>query len=273
MSFFKKRKDKDPAPEIKDAVKPYAKPALHLKYNNSFGPFSKLGQMPRVPKEFEWPEWNGKPLAFLLQLKFSEINKDGYLPHLPTSGLLYVFYDEEQSTWGFDPQDKGSWRLLFFDEGDALKERRYPKDLGTRYKLRPVEAFPILTYPPDPPDALSGGDEDKEEAYYEFRSGVYEGQPAHHLGGYPDPVQGADMDLECQLVSNGLYCGDASGYEDERARILAEGGRDWTLLLQIDSDDGTEMMWGDSGLLYFWIRKEDLAARNFDDVWMILQCY
>jgi hypothetical protein len=38
--------------------------------------------------------------------------------------------------------------------------------------------------------------------------------PAHHLGGYPDPIQGEDMELDCQLASNGLYCGDESGYND-----------------------------------------------------------
>ncbi|MDR2007042.1 MAG: DUF1963 domain-containing protein [Acidaminococcales bacterium] len=273
MPFFKKRKNL--FREIKNAAKPYAKPALHLITSGDWTVFSKMGQMPDVPKSFEWPAWNGKPLAFLMQLKFSEINGDGRLPQLPTSGLLYIFYDEEQGAWGFDPKDKGSWRLLFFEETDALKARRYPKDLGTRYKLKYVEARLIDTYPPvgaGPLDAIVDCNEEREEAYYEFRAAVYEEMPGHHLGGYPDPIQDADMDLECQLVSNGLYCGNESGYEDERAEALAKSRGDWTLLLQTDSDNDTEMMWGDGGSLYFWIRKDDLAARNFDDVWMILQC-
>jgi uncharacterized protein YwqG len=211
-----------------------------------------------------------------MQLKLSEINRDGYLPDLPTSGLLYVFYDEEQSTWGFDPKDKGSWRLLFYPETDELKSRRYPKDLETRYKLRHVEAFPVVTYPSSEDErieALIGDDDDLYEKYEQFRLTDFDkSQPYHHLGGYPDPIQGADMDLECQLVSNGLYCGDESGYNDARAKLLEENRGDWVLLLQIDSDDFCEMMWGDCGMLYFWICKEDLAARNFDDVWMILQC-
>jgi uncharacterized protein YwqG len=33
------------------------------------------------------------------------------------------------------------------------------------------------------------------------------------------------------------------------------------------------MMWGDLGMLYYWIREEDLAARRFDRVWGISQCY
>ncbi|UDQ99492.1 DUF1963 domain-containing protein [Lentisphaerota bacterium WC36G] len=33
------------------------------------------------------------------------------------------------------------------------------------------------------------------------------------------------------------------------------------------------MCWGDSGMIYFWIRKQDLKARNFENVWLHLQCY
>jgi uncharacterized protein YwqG len=270
------KKQKDLLGEIKNAAKPFAKPALHLIESGNSTVFSKIGDMPCVPEAFEWPEWNGKPLAFLMQLRFSEINPQGLLPHLPASGLLYVFYDAEQSTWGFDPKDRGSWRVLFFEEGGALQERRCPKELETLCKLKYIAAKLIDTYPPagvEQVEALWDGDDDREEAYCDLRSGVYEEMPAHHLGGYPDPIQSEDMDLECQLASNGLYCGDESGYKDKRAAALAEGRSDWTLLLQIDSDDDAEVMWGDCGALYFWIRKDDLAARNFDDVWMILQCY
>lgn len=45
------------------------------------------------------------------------------------------------------------------------------------------------------------------------------------------------------------------------------------MLLQLDSDEeNAELMWGDSGCVYFWIRKQDLAARRFDRCWAILQC-
>lgn len=80
------------------------------------------------------------------------------------------------------------------------------------------------------------------------------------------------MDLECQLVSHGLYCGDASGYQATRAKELEAGRQDWILLLQLDTDDDAGMMWGDGGMLYFWIRKEDLERSRFDRCWMILQC-
>jgi len=58
----------------------------------------------------------------------------------------------------------------------------------------------------------------------------------HRLLGHPDPVQG-EMQLECQLVTHGLYCGNASGYRDPRAAQLAPGAVDWRLLLQVDTQD------------------------------------
>jgi uncharacterized protein YwqG len=32
------------------------------------------------------------------------------------------------------------------------------------------------------------------------------------------------------------------------------------------------MMWGDVGRLYYWIKHDDLVARNWDLTWLILQC-
>jgi uncharacterized protein YwqG len=95
--------------------------------------------------------------------------------------------------------------------------------------------------------------------------------PAHHLLGHPQPVQD-DMELECQLASNGVYCGDPAGYASPEAARLKAGARDWSLLLQLDTDEERSMMWGDAGRLYFWMRHLDLAARAFDKSWMILQC-
>jgi uncharacterized protein YwqG len=98
-----------------------------------------------------------------------------------------------------------------------------------------------------------------------------DGPAYHHLLGHPETIQG-DMQLECQLASHGLYCGDSSGYEDSLRAHLEEGAKDWRLLLQVDSDDDVGMMWGDVGRIYYWIREVDLRAGNFGNVWFVLQC-
>ncbi len=49
----------------------------------------------------------------------------------------------------------------------------------------------------------------------------------------------------------------------------------WQLLLQLDTvrKDDFELMFGDCGRIYFYIRKDDLKARRFENVWLILQCF
>ena len=72
---------------------------------------------------------------------------------------------------------------------------------------------------------------------------------------------------------DGIYCGGPEGYRSEEAKTLAVGAADWRLLLQVDTDEeGPGWMWGDVGRIYFWIKKQDLAALRFDDVWLIFQC-
>lgn len=96
--------------------------------------------------------------------------------------------------------------------------------------------------------------------------------PAHRLLGWPTLMQN-EMELECQMVTNGIYRGDTSGYKHPRRPELEKGAQDWILLLQVDSDDDAQMMWGDAGMLYFWIRRQDLERSDFGNAWCILQCH
>ena len=38
-------------------------------------------------------------------------------------------------------------------------------------------------------------------------------------------------------------------------------------------DDKLEIMFGDAGTIYFYIKEDDLKNCNFDNIWCILQCY
>ena len=80
---------------------------------------------------------------------------------------------------------------------------------------------------------------------------------------------------ECELASTGTYTGRGFPKMSGAERAdLARRGEEWTLLFQFGSilDGEDEVMFGDLGSIFFCIRKEDLAARKFDDVWLILQC-
>lgn len=238
---------------------------------------SRIGGLPSLPDDIPWPLWKGKPMAFLCQLGLREIPAGCERHGLPDSGVLCFFYNQEQETWGFDPKDEGSWRVIYAaaaDIGDARRAAPDGLEKGSIYPEKPVVLTPVETYPDCQDDRVGALDlsDDQIDEYDEWRLRGFGDAPQHQLFGHPTPVQGNYMDLDCQLVSNGLYCGKPSGYRDPRAAELEKGRQDWMLLLQLDSDDDAGMMWGDCGMLYFWIRKDDLRAGRFDKCWMILQC-
>lgn len=267
-------KDEQGIQEHLDFLKSLRTPAIAIAASAE-PKLSRIGGLPLLPADVPWPEWKNKPLAFLCQIDLREIPQACDRHGLPSSGMLYFFYTQEQETWGFDPKDEGSCQVVYSSSpSDAPRTApdRLRKDYV--YTEKPVAFIPVETYPDWQDDRVTNLDlnDTQGDQYTELCSDVFGDNPAHHLFGYPSPIQGNDMDLECQLVSHGLYCGDASGYQDPRANELEAGKHDWILLLQLDTDDDAGMMWGDCGRLYFWIKKEDLAKSYFDKCWMILQC-
>jgi uncharacterized protein YwqG len=103
-------------------------------------------------------------------------------------------------------------------------------------------------------------------ASYERRQGPPMSDANHHFLGYSENIQN-DMQLQAHLVSNGAGAGGPIAEE------LKEGASDWVLLLQLDSDPSANLNWGDAGMLYFWIPRQDLRDKRFDRVWAILQSY
>jgi uncharacterized protein YwqG len=250
---------------------------------------SKLGGCPDVPPALTWPTWKTGPLAFVAQINLSEVPANNLLPN---TGVLSFFYDMEQSAWGFDPNHREGFRTWYFPDASVLVRRSDPPRPVQGGMLRRLQA--VVSKPARAsafhscrlafdsflslPDLAATSVADllleleDEEIYSSFLETYIGPAPHHQLLGLPQPVQG-EMELECQLVTNGLYTGDPTGYKDPRRKTLELGAADWMLLLQVDSDDNAGMMWGDLGMLYFWIRRQDLAARSFDKVWTILQCH
>ena len=269
------RRGGDPLAEIRPQLDVLRAAGFHLK-GAPTSSFARLGGLPLVPEGFVWPRYKESPLAFICQIDLSEVPVIAGEPGLPTRGYLSVFYDQEQSTWGFDPADRGSWRVFYWDvPRDALFPAAAPIGLYEQalFPAKPLSIVPIRTYPGDSTPLIETLlSEAQFDAYFDLRDSVYVGEPSHHLLGYPDAIQGDHMEVECQLASQGVYVGDGRGYRDERLADIREGASDWRLLLQIDSDDDADFMWGDVGRLYFWIRRSDLARAHFDDVWMVLQC-
>ncbi len=236
---------------------------------------SRFGGQPFAPRDLDWPTSpTGAPLHFLCQVALKDLKGLEASRPLPDKGWLLFFYEAESQPWGFDPAEKSSWRVLYFEENDKFIEHEFPLSLSQEWlpNERAIEWSQEMTYPSLEADEFEGirFSDDQADEYVAYVDSVYGTKPWHRLLGHPQLNQN-DWRLECQLASHGIYCGDASGYSGELATKLSSGAGDWQLLLQIDSED--DLMWGDGGCIYFCITKKDLETRQFDKVWLILQCY
>lgn len=233
---------------------------------------SKLGGEPNLPPDFEWPEWQGTPLAFLAQVNLEQVAPYDAERLLPPSGMLYFFYEAHEQPWGYYPDDAGSWRVVYYaGRADTLVHtplpRAMPKDC--RFPEVPIafEQRSMLPLDFEELELLAPELELTDERWDEYAELAYriaqieEDQPKNWLLGYHASIQGA-------ASADAIRAQYAMSWQEALAR-----GQELILLLHLDSDETIEMVWGDVGTLYFWIHRDDLAARRFDKVWMILQCY
>lgn len=259
-----------PIRNVAELVAPFSKPAVQL-IKSAAEATSYFGGVPALPRGVAWPMKGGKPLSFLACVDLSSLSNALSQPWLPSSGRLLFFYDTQNQPWGFDPKDRGGWAVVL--AGDEHLRQSAP--LGESLPRHPIEFRRFNTYPSfERPEvealALDDAESDK---LTELADSSYGGLPRHQVGGFPSPIQGDAMELECQLVSNGVYCGEPSEDDSPETRALEGGAKDWRLLLQVDSDDDLGVTWGDLGSLYFWIRESDARSGRFDHCWVVLQCH
>lgn len=272
---------------ISEIIVSAAKPAILIELRESdedriaIGD-SKIGGHPDLPVDYKYPQWKNKPMGFIGQINLASSSEFDIDHVLPKEGTLSFFYDLYEQPWGYDPKELGFSRVDYFPPSVQLTRRKVPED-EIRLKCSAVLLSPSLTIPSSGSqayDILQSRHQfnDSEERRYwglpsqlliNFRKTT---SKAHHrLLGHSYNIQG-DMQLEAELVTNGLYCGDSSGYHDPKAKFLEPLSAQWQLLFQLDSDDTGDFMWGDGGMLYYWIRQSDLLNRKFENHWMTMQC-
>lgn len=252
---------------------------------------SRLGGQPDLPVGYSWPTWDnpgkygrtagqGVQLSFLGQLNLRDLQAQVPTPELPAQGLLLFFFDIENEPWGFDPSDQPAHRVIFVPQGQALQRQLCPDVEGCLIPAA-VRFEPELTFPnldESTIDWAAAGVDAQAIDWYEVGEAVRPlrpDRPRHHVLGTACQVQQRSMAAECELVSRSFNVGDDDGWaQGMAAPEVAQGIANWRLLLQFDSedtDDGLGAMWGDCGLLYFWIEKQKLAQQDFTDTCAILQ--
>lgn len=255
---------------------------------------SRIGGRPALPDGFLWPFYSGesydddepvsRPLAFLAQINLkdtSPLDKDGLLPE---SGMLSFFYELETEKWGYEPEDKGSARVFFFPDVSVLTVTDFPEELDDDYRLPEYELKfeSKISVPYEDTDEfeeclceeLCEFDYDSDDLVSFLDDNELYAWENSKLLGNPFIIQNS-MEEECETVTRGYGCGgseDAKMISKEERADIEEKSADWILLFQM-SGINDKLSFGDDGNIYFWIRKQDLANKDFSKVWLILQCY
>ncbi len=210
---------------------------------------SKMGGVPDFPKSMEYPAYNGKPLIFLAQFNLEDIHKTGMQNDLPEKGMLYFFYFEDEDfhdVYG-NPDAKDGWRVVFYD---GPLEELEPAD---RNKFHYPQCRITFTREQKIPQIFIEDERDEDHFLQLLEELSPDNYDNHQVFGIPFSIQGEVLE-------------EAEDYVNAKAE-------DITLLFQIDSDkENLDMMWGDSGMLYFCIANKDLRNRNFRNACCILQC-
>jgi hypothetical protein len=240
---------------------------------------SKFGGAPDLPRGFEWPTWRNRqgemrPLGFYAQIALDDIDRVTQAPlNLGAGGLLSFFCD-----FAFDGLN-GIMGLMPWEQPGSRIARSATSQLtrhSSRGEVWPSAAFipvPIWTWPQgvegvevsdsefDALDALAG----------DYESLIVAGRRSgqHQLGGYASFIQ---HPVEEEVVQ-ALYVNDDHGqFVRERWETAKSKVAEWRVVLQIDSDDGLGVMWGDVGMLYWAARQEDIDQDHWSNAMFNFQC-
>ena len=260
--------DEEKVSHYMELLKSFARDTIHISFaNNCNAPLpagcSKYGGRPDVPADFQWPHDNsGRPLSLLLQIDCADLAPLDHEGIMPASGHLYFFYELSQMDWDGTENDV---RVIYNDlPSSQLHPLDCPKNLADEHQLKEwplqfthgssiptIEELSQLTDEPF-------NEEDEDERYEAF----------DRL--WKESLTG--------IGSIGSMLGFAFLIQDPIVDDLSSE----VLLLQLDSngeywreDDETphDLLFGDDGCIYFYIKREDLQARRFDRITFALQCY
>jgi uncharacterized protein YwqG len=237
---------------------------------------TRLGGLPDLPPGVAWPVVDGVLLEFVGQFRLEDVAPYDVEGRLPQTGMLYFFFDGMLT--GYDRGEGKDRRAVLYYDGapDVLERREVPThDYGYFFHVYNPCALSYETV-----WTLPSGEEISEDyffpavvpilgrkdrtPYQEMRRPLLD--YSHRLLGHPDEVQGGEMRLALveKLDTEGRFAYQDYDYQN-KDELIAEMRR-WRLLAQFTSDLEADMSWGSGGLIYFWIREEDLAAHRFDQV-------
>ena len=245
---------------------------------------SKFGGKPDLPQGVEWPYFEGIwfdgakkkfPLSFIAQINCKEVHPFDREGKLPSSGMLYFFYEIVTMNWGLKPEDRGSARVIYCPEEKELVATDFPEDLWDLFRFPEYALrFDTILDLPDyqEMDEIPAGEDFESFEKARTEMGYRPPERRNKLLGYADLIQD-EMRVVCVLNSLGVPEEEQGEYLAEHWEEVSNEIDDWMLLCQFDSfnREDFELIFGEMGRLYYYIKKSDLKKLDFDHIWAVLQ--
>ncbi len=214
---------------------------------------SKIGGHPYFPITKDYPrDLDENPLTFLLQINFEEMPK---LKNFPEKGILQFYIDSSNELMGMDFDDRTNndyFRIIYHEN---LVESIHDYSFLDEY----LDSLESINMPFDRNFEKKFSYKKKVESVNLY---CREFTQIMGLKAYPDFI-----DEEKEKLLNIMYLGTGSkigGYpfftnEDPRSEDIYD-----TLLLQLDSD--SNINWPGNGVANFFINKNNLREKDFNNV-------
>lgn len=212
---------------------------------------SKIGGCPYLLSKDDYPlDSENNPYMFVVQINLAEMPA---LKNFPTKGLLQ-FYIKNDGDLGLDCEDGFAIRYI----------ENFEKDEAKLLSKNPYE------------------EETEEFRFYENECKISFTQMEMPLSAesyeFYDVYSDIDFDEDNDEIMEDIYdafsgagcrIGGYPGFTQDDPR---EDDHYDTLLLQLDVDDDADIMIGDSGIMNFFINKEDLIKRDFSKAFFTWDC-
>ncbi|HST59876.1 MAG TPA: YwqG family protein [Longimicrobium sp.] len=258
----------------RDAIVATVRPAILLRLGEAgqgMAGESRIGGIPDLPDSLPWPTDPrlGRNLTFLLQIDLAALPAFPGNP-LPAAGMLYLFADENED----DPQ-----QLVLYTGSEPLRPRRPAPGAAfvTDWYDRLVPHRLLFDLVADVPRWAT------EDFYALLQS----------LDGAHDEEDGlGDLGHAVSAAAVGKLLGHASGighdpredayvvreenpawlydYQKRGTLDMSRAGR-WHNLLEVDSTNEVNLMFGDAGYLQVLVHADDLHRQDFSRVYVNLQ--
>jgi hypothetical protein len=222
-------------------------PAIDLVPMSGKGGWTRAGGYPDLPDDVAWPRTEGaEPMPFMLQVDLVEVARFDVGRVLPSAGLLSFFF------YTFDEDSGEEGKVFWFPDLAGLKQRRPPKNLPSAGRYRSVPLSPRLEW--TLPDRYTL-DLDSYDTFWRLRQAAVTAQGLLPVNGDSFQLLGHQSVIQEWDLQEGQL-------------LLMQANPDYGA--QEEAPGVTGMNWGDGGQVYFVLPAEDLKARVFDRIEVVL---